>query len=80
MKQIIIFGAGNEGKLFKRMIDGKCRGVEDIEVMYYCDNYTMVGSYVEGIKTISVYRLNEFEKYYIYICASKHLDEIMTQL
>lgn len=79
-KQIIVFGAGNEGKLFKRMIDGKCSGLEDIEVIYYCDNHTVAGNYVEGIKTISAYQLNRLEKYDIYICASKHLDEIMTQL
>ncbi len=80
MEKIIIFGAGNEGKRFKQMIEGKCKGLENIEVEYYCDNNAIVGSYVEGIKIISAYQLEKIEKYDIYICATKYLDEIMAQL
>ena len=81
-KEIIIFGAGKEGMQLCNMIKSKkCLLFEEYEVKYFCDNYIPMGSFVDGIKVISANELKKIDRRYdIYICSSKHLDEIMKQL
>lgn len=80
--EIIIFGAGIEGRQFSNMILEKvCKGLEQYDVKFFCDNYCVAGSYVNGIKIINAYELQKMDsKYDIYICSEKYLDDIMKQL
>lgn len=81
-KSIIVFGGGQEGRSFCKMVNGKkCAGLEQYEISYICDNHIKSGSYVEGIKVINAYELLRMkEKLDVYICSEKYLDEIMRQL
>lgn len=81
-KDIVLFGAGIEGKQFADMVqNGKCKGLEHFRIAYFCDNYVASGSYVRGVKVINAFELQKMErKYDVFICSEKHLDEIMEQL
>lgn len=82
MKDIIIFGGGNEGKMFSNMVlSQKCLGVEQLNILYFCDNHIPMGTFVNGIKVINIYELKRLNvQYDIYICTEKYVDTIMKQL
>lgn len=81
MQNIIIFGAGKKGRMLNRILKKKFSYVGDLEVAYFCDNYKMSGSYIDGIKVIHPCEIRTMKKRYdIYISTDAFLDKIMNQL
>lgn len=84
MIDIVIFGAGYQGRLLNRMIKvgGLDNNFKNYNVKYFCDNYRILGSYVDGIKVIHPSELASFcnNNTRIVISTLKIADEVMRQL
>jgi len=84
MKDIIIFGAGYKGRVLNRMIKSEEIGnsFKNYNVKYFCDNYKVSGSYVDGVKVIHPSTLDAYcnNGTRIFISTLRIADEVARQL
>lgn len=79
MRDVIIFGAGQNGRFLNRLMQYTELDGEKYNPILFCDNNLPSGGYLDGLRVIEPAELLK-RKEEIYISSEKFLDEIINQL